>query len=78
MSVETLEIACICLWLMLHCLKEKNLDWFPRMRAMSLAADDGEIEQNEVRNLQFELQRTNITIQELSRQLTELKEQVGS
>jgi len=46
------------------------------MRAMSLAADDGESEQNEVRNLQQELIRTNNTIQELSRQLTELKEQV--
>jgi inositol 1,4,5-triphosphate receptor type 1 len=59
-----------------HMIKEKNLDWFPRMRAMSLAADDGESEQNEVRNLQQELIRTNTTIQELSRQLTELKEQM--
>ena len=28
-------------------IKERNLDWFPRMRAMSLAADDGDNEQNE-------------------------------
>lgn len=56
--------------------QEKNLDWFPRMRAMSLAADDGEGEQNELRNLQQQLESTNKLVMALSQQLAELKEQV--
>ena len=46
------------------------------MRAMSLAADDGEGEQNELRNLQQQLESTNKLVQTLSGQLSELKEQV--
>ena len=57
--------------------QEKNLDWFPRMRAMSLAADDAESEQNELRNLQAQLAQTNELVETLSRQLNELKEQVS-
>lgn len=57
-------------------LQEKNLDWFPRMRAMSLAADDSEGEQNELRNLQQQLESTNKLVLNLSAQLTELKEQM--
>ncbi len=43
---------------------------------MSLAADDGEGEQNELRNLQQQLESTNKLVQTLSTQLSELKEQV--
>ena len=43
---------------------------------MSLAADDGEGEQNELRNLQQQLESTNKLVQTLSSQLSELKEQV--
>ena len=57
-------------------LQEKNLDWFPRMRAMSLAADDSEGEQNELRNLSVQLESTNSLVKTLSGQLAELKEQV--
>jgi hypothetical protein len=57
--------------------QEKNLDWFPRMRAMSLTADDGEGEQNELRNLQQQLESTNKLVQTLSSQLAELKDQVS-
>lgn len=57
-------------------IKERNLDWFPRMRAMSLAAEDSESEQNELRNLQLQLENTNRLVQTLSQQLTELKEQM--
>jgi len=56
--------------------QEKNLDWFPRMIAMSLAADDAESEQNELRNLQMQLAQTNELVENLSKQLSELKEQV--
>jgi len=77
----------LCVYLIIcvyHCvaaaacdLQEKNQDWFPRMRAMSLAADDTEGEQNELRNLQAQLTQTNELVETLSRQLSELKEQVS-
>ncbi|KAM3870670.1 inositol 1,4,5-trisphosphate-gated calcium channel ITPR2-like [Diretmus argenteus] len=47
-------------------IKEKNLDWFPRMRAMSLVSSEGDNEQNEMRSL----------VSQLSSQLAELKEQM--
>ena len=59
-------------------LQEKNQDWFPRMRAMSLAADDAESEQNELRSLQAQLACTNELVENLSKQLNDLKEQVSS
>lgn len=59
------------------CLQEHNLDWFPRMRAMSLVSSDADGEQNEIRNLQEKLESTMRLVSNLSGQLTELKEQVG-
>uniref|UniRef100_A0A803W0K6 Inositol 1,4,5-trisphosphate receptor n=1 Tax=Ficedula albicollis TaxID=59894 RepID=A0A803W0K6_FICAL len=55
---------------------EKNLDWFPRMRAMSLVSNEGDSEQNEIRNLQERLESTMSLVKQLSSQLAELKEQV--
>nr|XP_015202833.1 PREDICTED: inositol 1,4,5-trisphosphate receptor type 1 isoform X12 [Lepisosteus oculatus] len=57
-------------------IKEHNLDWFPRMRAMSLVSSDAEGEQNEIRNLQEKLESTMKLVSNLSGQLTELKEQM--
>uniref|UniRef100_A0A3B4BJ96 Inositol 1,4,5-trisphosphate receptor, type 1a n=1 Tax=Periophthalmus magnuspinnatus TaxID=409849 RepID=A0A3B4BJ96_9GOBI len=57
-------------------IKEHNLDWFPRMRAMSLVSSDAEGEQNEIRNLQEKLESTMRLVSNLSGQLTELKEQM--
>uniref|UniRef100_A0A8C3M120 Inositol 1,4,5-trisphosphate receptor n=1 Tax=Chrysolophus pictus TaxID=9089 RepID=A0A8C3M120_CHRPC len=57
---------------------EKNLDWFPRMRAMSLVSNEGDSEQNEIRNLQERLESTMSLVKQLSSQLAELKEQVGA
>lgn len=57
--------------------QEHNLDWFPRMRAMSLVSSDADGEQNEIRNLQEKLESTMKLVSNLSGQLTELKEQVG-
>uniref|UniRef100_A0A8C4MAG6 Inositol 1,4,5-trisphosphate receptor n=1 Tax=Equus asinus asinus TaxID=83772 RepID=A0A8C4MAG6_EQUAS len=56
--------------------KEKNLDWFPRMRAMSLVSNEGDSEQNEIRNLQEKLESTMSLVKQLSGQLAELKEQM--
>uniref|UniRef100_A0A1A8BCW5 Inositol 1,4,5-triphosphate receptor, type 1a n=1 Tax=Nothobranchius kadleci TaxID=1051664 RepID=A0A1A8BCW5_NOTKA len=57
-------------------IKEHNLDWFPRMRAMSLVSSDAEGEQNEIRSLQEKLESTMRLVVNLSGQLTELKEQM--
>uniref|UniRef100_A0A803T9I3 Inositol 1,4,5-trisphosphate receptor n=1 Tax=Anolis carolinensis TaxID=28377 RepID=A0A803T9I3_ANOCA len=57
-------------------IQEKNLDWFPRMRAMSLVSNEGDNEQNEIRNLQERLESTMSLVKQLSGQLAELKEQV--
>jgi len=56
--------------------KERHLDWFPRMRAMSLANDDGDSEQNDIRILQVHLESTNRIVKDLSKQLSELKDQM--
>ena len=47
------------------------------MRAMSLAIDEGESEQSEIKNLQEKLESTTRLVYTLSQQLTDLKEQVG-
>lgn len=56
--------------------KDRNLEWFPRLRAMSLAADEGEGEQIELRTLQAQLEKTQALVANLSQQLTELKDQM--
>ncbi|KAK2709545.1 inositol 1,4,5-trisphosphate receptor-like isoform X2 [Artemia franciscana] len=56
-------------------IQEKNLDWFPRLRALSL--DDSEVsEQNELRTLQGQLATTQEAILVLSKQLSDLKDQM--
>uniref|UniRef100_A0A452DXP2 Inositol 1,4,5-trisphosphate receptor n=1 Tax=Capra hircus TaxID=9925 RepID=A0A452DXP2_CAPHI len=57
-------------------IKNKNLDWFPRMRAMSLVSSEGEGEQNEIRILQDKLSATMKLVSHLTAQLSELKEQM--
>ncbi|MGH0141734.1 UNVERIFIED_CONTAM: hypothetical protein FKN15_031691 [Acipenser sinensis] len=57
-------------------IKNKNLDWFPRMQAMSLVVNDTEGEQNELRNLQEKLGSTMKLVSNLTSQLLELKEQM--
>lgn len=52
------------------------MEWFPRMRAMSLVSNEGECEQNEMRCLQEKLSDTVTLVAQLSAQLSELKEQV--
>ncbi|KAF3688970.1 Inositol 1,4,5-trisphosphate receptor type 2 IP3 receptor isoform 2 [Channa argus] len=56
--------------------QEKNLEWFPRMRAMSLVSSEGDNEQNEMRSLQEKLDNTVTLVAQLSSQLAELKEQM--
>ncbi|XP_045110766.1 inositol 1,4,5-trisphosphate receptor type 1-like isoform X5 [Portunus trituberculatus] len=56
--------------------KDKNLNWFPRMRAMSLSIGETEGEMNEVRLLNTKLDRTQKLVDGLVEQLTELKEEM--
>ncbi|KAK7590916.1 hypothetical protein V9T40_002529 [Parthenolecanium corni] len=55
---------------------DRNLDWFPRLRAMSLAADESEGEQIELRSLQTQLETTQKLVSNLTQQLFELREQM--
>lgn len=48
------------------------MDWFPRMRAMSLVSNEGD-RQNEIRNLQEKLESTMSLVKQLSGQLAELQ-----
>ncbi|XP_007578278.1 inositol 1,4,5-trisphosphate-gated calcium channel ITPR3 isoform X1 [Poecilia formosa] len=59
-----------------HMIKNNNLDWFPRMQAMSLVVTDGDGEQNEMRMLQDKLVSTMKVVTTLTGQLNELKEQM--
>ncbi|CAL1674782.1 unnamed protein product [Lasius platythorax] len=56
--------------------KDRNLEWFPRLRAKSLAADEGEGEQVELRSLQSQLESTQQLVKCLSHQLMELRDQM--
>nr|AAC61691.1 inositol 1,4,5-trisphosphate receptor [Panulirus argus] len=56
--------------------KEKDLNWFPRMRAMSLSIGETEGEMNEVRCLNAKLDRTQALVDSLVYQLTELKDEM--
>ena len=56
--------------------KEKCLDWFPRLRAISLAVEEVEGEQNEWRSLHSQLEATQGLVKVLSSQLADLRDQV--
>lgn len=57
--------------------KACNLEWFPRLRAMSLSAVEGDAEQIELRSLQIQLETTQVLVSNLSQQLMELKDQMA-
>lgn len=61
---------------------QRNLDWFPRMRAMSLdqVNEDDEANgksHNEMKSLQYNLEATQRLVLTLSQQLADLREQVS-
>lgn len=56
--------------------KERNLEWFPRLRAICLAVEDGDGEQNEWKTLQGQLDQTQKLVQQLSSQLADLRDQM--
>lgn len=57
--------------------KASNLEWFPRLRAKSLATAEGEREQIDHKSLQTQLEKTQKLVSNLSQQLMELKDQMA-
>lgn len=57
--------------------KHGNLEWFPRLRAISLAAVEKEGEQIELKSLHTQLLNTQLLVTTLSHQLKELKDQMA-
>lgn len=63
-------------------IKDRDNDWFPRMRAMSLDMDDGNEGSDssnlcEMKVLQISLEATQRLVATLSHQLAELRDQVS-
>lgn len=56
--------------------KLKSLDWFPRLRAISLAVEEVEGETNEWRTLHSQLDATQDLVKILSSQLADLRDQM--
>ncbi|XP_050098198.1 inositol 1,4,5-trisphosphate receptor isoform X2 [Anopheles aquasalis] len=57
-----------------HAMVKANIqDWFPRLRAMSLAAVDGDGEQIELRSLKNLLETNHVAVRELMAQIMELE-----
>ena len=58
--------------------KPPDLEWFPRLRCMSLhSADDTEPEQNEIKDLREQLAETTSLVKTLSQQLGDLRDKVA-
>lgn len=56
--------------------QQRNLEWFPRLRAISLAVEEVEGEQNEWRALHNQLEATQELVKTLSNQLSDLRDQM--
>uniref|UniRef100_A0A915CQ64 Inositol 1,4,5-trisphosphate receptor n=1 Tax=Ditylenchus dipsaci TaxID=166011 RepID=A0A915CQ64_9BILA len=54
------------------CVKERNLEWFPRMQAISLKEENGESDQLEIKDLQEQMRINQLTIKELNRKVHDL------
>ena len=55
----------------------EHVEWFPRLRCMSLVSEDTEPEQNDVKDLQNQLNQTNNLVRLLTKQLGDLKDKVS-
>ena len=55
-----------------------DLDWFPRMRAMSLSLGEAEGEVNDLRSLSLKLDNTRLVVDTLVAQLRELQNAVST
>lgn len=55
-----------------ECVKNRDLDWFPRMQAISLKEDNMDSDQLDMKDLQEQMRASQRTINELSRKIQEL------
>uniref|UniRef100_A0A914ER69 Inositol 1,4,5-trisphosphate receptor n=1 Tax=Acrobeloides nanus TaxID=290746 RepID=A0A914ER69_9BILA len=56
------------------CIKDRNLDWFPRMQAISLQEEDTDNDQTEISHLREQLHQSMQTINDLSRRVQDLQQ----
>jgi hypothetical protein len=56
--------------------QEHNLDWFPRMQAISLSEEEGtsESDQLELRDLQEQMRQSQVAIRDLGQRIQELQQ----
>jgi len=56
--------------------QEHNLDWFPRMQAISLSEEEGtsESDQLELRDLQDQMRQSQVAIRDLGQRIQELQQ----
>ncbi|CAI4231953.1 unnamed protein product [Auanema sp. JU1783] len=61
-----------------QCIQERNLDWFPRMQAISLQDEDGESDQSELVALREQLKLATNNMQDVYSQLEEIRQMLAS
>ncbi|KAF8372924.1 hypothetical protein PRIPAC_79353 [Pristionchus pacificus] len=59
-----------------QCIKDRNLDWFPRMQAISLEEETAESEQPETAALKKEIVTLNHCVRDLRDQLEDIRQQL--
>ncbi|WKY04843.1 hypothetical protein Q1695_005670 [Nippostrongylus brasiliensis] len=57
-----------------QCVKDRNLDWFPRMQAISLQDADGETDQPEIAAIREQLRQQNQSIRDLTATIDDLRQ----
>ncbi|GMS96579.1 hypothetical protein PENTCL1PPCAC_18754 [Pristionchus entomophagus] len=57
-----------------QCIKDRNLDWFPRMQAISLEEENAESEQPEIVALKKEITSLNQTVRDLRDQMDDFRQ----
>jgi hypothetical protein len=55
-----------------QCVKDRNLDWFPRMQAISLKEDTSDNDQLDMRDLLDQMRQSQLANRELARKVQEL------
>lgn len=60
------------------CIQRRNLEWFPRMRAISLDTSGKEEEENELCFLRKSLELSNNSVTNLGKQVEDLKDLIMS
>jgi hypothetical protein len=76
LSIENYFQELVFLIFIIDVVQDRCLEWFPRLRAISLAVEDVDGEQNEWKTLQGQLDQTQKLVMALSSQLADLRDQM--